>query len=49
MGYTALAARVLGVMKDPARLGWVNRGLGGAFIAAGLALAAFRRAAAVAA
>ena len=48
-GYTALAAKVLRVMKDPARLGWVNRGLGGAFIAAGLALAAFRRAAAVAA
>jgi len=48
-GYTALAAKVLRVMKDPARLGWVNRGLGGAFIAAGLGLAAFRRAAAVAA
>ena len=44
-GYTALAAKVLRVMKDPARLGWVNRGLGGMFIAAGLALAAFRRAA----
>ena len=32
-------------MKDPARLRWVNRGLGGAFVAAGLALASFRRAA----
>jgi homoserine/homoserine lactone efflux protein len=49
MGYTALAAKVLRVMKDPARLGWVNRGLGGLFIAAGLALAAFRRAASAAA
>ena len=44
MGYTALASRVLRVMKDPARLRWVNRGLGGAFVAAGLALASFRRA-----
>jgi homoserine/homoserine lactone efflux protein len=44
MGYTALAAKVLRVMKDPAHLRWVNRGLGGAFVAAGLALASFRRA-----
>lgn len=43
--YTALAAKVLRVMRDPARLRWVNRGLGGAFIAAGVALASFRRAA----
>jgi homoserine/homoserine lactone efflux protein len=42
--YTALAARVLRVMRDPAKLRWVNRTLGGAFIAAGLALASFRRA-----
>ena len=45
MGYTALAAKVLRVMRDPSRLRWVNRGLGGAFVAAGLALASFRRAA----
>jgi homoserine/homoserine lactone efflux protein len=45
MGYTALAAKVLRVMKDPAHLRWVNRGLGGAFVAAGVALATFRRAA----
>ena len=45
MGYTALAAKVLRVMKDPAKLRWVNRTLGGAFIAAGVALASFRRAA----
>jgi len=42
-GYTALAARVLRVMRDPGRLRWVNRGLGGAFVAAGVALASFRR------
>jgi homoserine/homoserine lactone efflux protein len=45
MGYTALAAKVLRVMKDPSHLRWVNRGLGGAFVVAGLALAGFRRAA----
>jgi homoserine/homoserine lactone efflux protein len=44
MGYTALAAKVLRMMKDPAHLRWVNRGLGGAFVAAGVALASFRRA-----
>ena len=42
-GYIGLAARVLAVMKDPSRLRWVNRILGGAFVAAGMALAAFRR------
>ena len=45
MGYTALAAKVLAVMRDPARLRWVNRTLGGAFVAAGAALAGFHRAA----
>ena len=43
MAYTALAARVLRVMTDESRLKWINRTLGGAFIAAGLALASFRR------
>ena len=43
-GYTALAAKVLRVMRDPGHLRWVNRGLGGAFVAAGVALASFRRA-----
>jgi homoserine/homoserine lactone efflux protein len=47
-GYTALAARVLRVMREPAHLRWVNRGLGGAFVAAGVALASFRRAVAAA-
>jgi homoserine/homoserine lactone efflux protein len=42
-GYTALAANVLRVMQDPARLRWVNRTLGGAFVAAGVALATFGR------
>ena len=45
MAYTALAAKVLRVMREPRHLRWINRSLGGAFIAAGLALAGFRRAA----
>jgi Putative threonine efflux protein len=45
MGYTALAAKVLRVMSEPRHLRWVNRGIGGAFVAAGVALASFRRAA----
>lgn len=49
MGYTALAAKVLRVMRDPAHIRWVNRGLGSAFVAAGVALASFRRAALAAA
>ena len=48
-GYIGLAARVLAVLKDASHLRWVNRILGGAFVAAGLALAAFRRGHAVAA
>ena len=47
--YTAAAAKVLGAMRDPAKLRWVNRGLGSAFVAAGVALATFRRAAPAAA
>jgi homoserine/homoserine lactone efflux protein len=42
-GYTALAARALRVMRDPRRIRWMNRGIGGAFVAAGVALASFRR------
>ncbi|MGE0355520.1 MAG: LysE family transporter [Burkholderiales bacterium] len=42
-GYIGLASRVLAAMKDASHLRWVNRILGGAFVAAGLALAAFRR------
>jgi homoserine/homoserine lactone efflux protein len=48
MGYTALAARVLRVMRNPESIRWVNRGLGGTFVAAGVALASFRRAASAA-
>jgi homoserine/homoserine lactone efflux protein len=47
--YTALAAKVLATMQDQSRLRWVNRGLGGMFIACGVALASFRRVAASAA
>jgi homoserine/homoserine lactone efflux protein len=43
-GYTALAARMLRVMREPRHIRWVNRGIGGAFVAAGVALASFRRA-----
>ena len=43
------AAKVLPAMSDPGKLRWVNRGLGSMFIAAGVALASFRRAAIAAA
>jgi homoserine/homoserine lactone efflux protein len=45
MAYIALAAKVFRAMSDPSHLRWVNRTLGGAFVAAGVALASFRRAA----
>jgi len=48
MAYTALAAKVFRAMSEPAHLRWVNRGLGSLFVAAGLGLASWRRAAAVA-
>jgi homoserine/homoserine lactone efflux protein len=48
-GYTALAARVLKAMRDPSRIRWVNRGIGGAFVACGVALASLRRIASAAA
>jgi homoserine/homoserine lactone efflux protein len=47
LAYTALAAKVIAVMRDERHLKWVNRTLGGAFVAAGVALASFRRAIAV--
>ena len=47
MGYTALAAKVLRLMRDPKQLRWVNRGIGGAFVAAGVALASLRRVASI--
>ena len=48
-GYTALAARVLKVMRDPRKIRWVNRTIGGGFVAAGVALASLRRIASAAA
>ena len=45
MAYTALAAKVFRAMSEPAHLRWVNRGLGSLFVAAGVALAGWRRAA----
>jgi len=45
MAYTALAAKVFRAMSEPAHLRWVNRSLGSLFVAAGLALAGWRRAA----
>jgi homoserine/homoserine lactone efflux protein len=48
-GYTALAARVLKLMRDPRKIRWVNRAIGGAFVAAGVALASLRRIASAAA
>jgi homoserine/homoserine lactone efflux protein len=48
-GYTAVAARVLRVMEDTSKLRWINRGIGSAFVACGVALATFRRAAVAAA
>jgi homoserine/homoserine lactone efflux protein len=42
--YTAAAARAVRVMRDPAGLRWINRGLGGLFVAAGVALASWRKA-----
>ncbi|MFZ3324166.1 MAG: LysE family transporter [Usitatibacter sp.] len=48
-GYTALAARVLRVMEDTSKLRWINRGIGSAFVACGVALATFRRVASAAA
>ena len=47
--YCALAANVMAAMKDERHLKWINRTLGGAFVAAGVALASFRRAAIAAA
>ena len=41
--FATIAICVLAVMKDPSHLRWVNRILGSAFVAAGVALAAFRR------
>ncbi len=41
--YTAAAARAVRVMRNTEGLRWINRGLGGLFVAAGVALAGWRR------
>jgi len=42
-GYTALASRVLGALKDPAHIRAMHRTFGSLFIAAGSLLALFKR------
>lgn len=41
--YTAFAAKVLMMLKDPAHIRWMNRGIGSLFVAAAGALAVFKR------
>ena len=42
MCYTGLAAKLLGLLKDPEHIRWTNRTLGLTFVAAGGALAVFK-------
>ncbi|HVF63312.1 MAG TPA: homoserine/homoserine lactone efflux protein [Casimicrobiaceae bacterium] len=44
-GYTYFAARVLRMLREPSHIRWMNRTFGGLFVAAGAALATFKRAA----
>ncbi len=41
--YTAFAAKVLTMLRDPGHLRWTNRGIGSLFVVAGGALAMFKR------
>lgn len=41
--YTLLAAKVLGLLRNPSHIRWMNRAIGSLFILAGLFLATFRR------
>jgi homoserine/homoserine lactone efflux protein len=43
MGYTGLAAQILRMIKEPHKIRWVNRVMGSLFVAAGGALALFKR------
>jgi homoserine/homoserine lactone efflux protein len=43
-GYMALAARVLGLLRSPKQVGWLNRTFGALFMAAAALLASFKRA-----
>lgn len=42
-GYMTLAARVLGLLRSPRQVGWMNRSFGGLFMAAAAVLATFKR------
>lgn len=41
--YTAFAAKMLTMLKDPAHIRWTNRAIGSLFVVAGAALAVFKR------
>ena len=41
--YTAFVAKVQRLLKDPAHIRWTNRGIGSLFVAAGGALAVFKK------
>ena len=42
-GYTALASRVLALLRSPRQVRWMNRSFGGLFVLAGALLATFKR------
>lgn len=42
-GYVALAARLLGLLRSPRQMQWMNRCFGSLFVLAGIALARFHR------
>jgi homoserine/homoserine lactone efflux protein len=44
-GYTALASKVLALLRSPRQLRWTNRTFGALFVAAGALLATFKRSA----
>ncbi len=44
-GYTALASRVLRLLRSPRQIRWMNRTFGSLFVAAGALLATFKRSA----
>jgi homoserine/homoserine lactone efflux protein len=42
-GYTALASKVLALLRTPRQMRWTNRTFGALFVAAGALLATFKR------
>jgi homoserine/homoserine lactone efflux protein len=44
-GYTALASKVLALLRSPQQIRWLNRSFGAMFVGAGVWLATFKRAA----